>query len=111
MSRKERIERERARLYNFYHFTKYYSYGMLIGIFALLFGEAKVSGQLSFSWQTGIGILLTLPCFYFYLKRTKESNEGGLYFKLAVVLTTLIGVLMSVFVCAFLFGMTEQLVN
>lgn len=111
MSRKERIERERARLYTFYHFAKYYSYGMLIGIFAMLFTEAKVEGELSWSWQTGMGILLVLPCFYFYLKKTKDFNEGGPSFKLAVALTTLIGTLMSIFVCAFLFGMTDLLLN
>lgn len=111
MSRKERIERERARLFTFYHFAKYYSYGMLFGIFVLLFTEASMEADVSWSWQTGVGILLLLPSFYFYMRETEEFNQSGGYFKLAVFLTVLIGVLMSIFVCAFLFGMTEQLLN
>lgn len=111
MSRKERIERERARLFTFYHFAKYYSYGMLFGIFVLLFAEAKAESELSLSWQTGVGILLLLPCVYFYMRETDEFNQSGGYFKLSVFLTVIIGVLMSIFICAFLFGMTDQLLN
>ncbi|PLR71066.1 hypothetical protein [Bacillus sp. UMB0728] len=88
--------------------AKYYSSGMLITFIGFLLNESGVVAHLTFSLNTFIILFLLLPCFYTYIMVFSDFNEAASRVKLILGVVTMIGVVMGLFVCGFLFGVEAE---
>ncbi len=91
--------------------AKYYSFGMILSIVTLLSIESGVKAHLTFSLKTLLIILFLSPCFYFFNNLFRDFNEAGFRMKGIYFVVTMVGLVLGLFVCAFLFGMEAELLN
>jgi len=91
--------------------AKYYSFGMLLNIITLLWIESGVNAHMTFSLKTFIIIVFLAPCYYFFNDLFRDFNEAGLRMKGFYFIVTMIGAVIGIFVCAFLFGLEAEILN
>ncbi len=88
--------------------AKFYSAGMLVAFISFLLNESGIVAHLTFSLNTFIVLFLILPCFYTYIMVFSDFNAAASRVKLMLGIVTMIGVVMGLFVCGFLFRMESE---